>query len=70
MFDRYEDIGCFTLIVLYIAFWFVSMLISLWLWNWLMVDIFNLPTLSFWQMFGVKLCLSFIMPTTTTVKRD
>ena len=69
MFERSESTGCFTWIGLYILYWFVSMLFSLWLWNWIMVDIFSLPTLSFWQMFGVKLCLSCIMPTKVTVKR-
>jgi hypothetical protein len=43
MFERNESTGCFTLIVLYILFWFVSMLFSLWLWNWIMVDIFQSP---------------------------
>jgi cadmium resistance protein CadD (predicted permease) len=36
----------------------VSLLAALpvmWLWNWLMVDIFGLMTIGFWQAFGLKL---------------
>lgn len=34
--------------------------ILMWLWNWLMPDIFGLPTISFWQAWGLVL-LSHIL---------
>jgi hypothetical protein len=32
------------------------------LWNWLMPAIFNLPTIDFWQMFGLNIFISLIVP--------
>lgn len=32
---------------------FLMGFVVMWLWNWLMPDIFGLPTLSYWQAFGL-----------------
>lgn len=33
----------------------ITALPTMWLWNWLMPDIFNLSTISFWQALGLNL---------------
>lgn len=43
---------------------FLSLFLSLpvlWLWNWLMPDIFNLPQITFWQALGLNLLSSFLL---------
>ncbi len=49
MFDKYDFIGLWVVSILLIfvkaiAFWI--------LWNWLLVSLFNLPELGFWQSVG------------------
>jgi hypothetical protein len=42
------------LLFVYIAAYAVlAALPVMWLWNWLMPYLFNLPTISFWQSFGL-----------------
>lgn len=36
------------------------------LWNWLMPYIFGLPTLTFWQMFGLSILLNCLIPHSST----
>ena len=41
----------------------------MWLWNWLMPTIFNLPTITFWQALGLNaLSAILIKPTINTKK--
>ena len=37
--------------------------ILMWLWNWLMPDIFGLPTISFWQAWGLVLLSHILVKT-------
>ena len=56
--------------VLYIiVMFFIGLVISLiftwptmWLWNYLMPSIFGLPTLTFWQTFGLQVLASCFLP--------
>jgi len=32
---------------------FLGGLITMWLWNWIMPDLFNLPEVSYWQAWGI-----------------
>ena len=41
----------------------------MWLWNWLMPGIFNLPEITFWQALGLN-ALSAILFKSTTIKKD
>ena len=41
-------------IILLIALMFISPWIEMMLWNWVMVDLFAMPTVTFWQMFGLN----------------
>ena len=38
------------------------------LWNWLMPNIFDLPTISFWQAVGMNFLASILFGKTTTTK--
>jgi hypothetical protein len=35
----------------------------MWLWNWLMPELFSLPVLDFWHTFGLLLLIRWIIPT-------
>lgn len=41
-------------VILLIALMFISPWIEMMLWNWVMVDLFAMPTVTFWQMFGLN----------------
>ena len=41
-------------VILVIALMFLSPWIEMMLWNWVMVDLFAMPTVTFWQMFGLN----------------
>jgi hypothetical protein len=49
--------GCLLAIlavILIIALMFICPWIEMMLWNWVMVDLFAMPTVTFWQMFGLN----------------
>ena len=52
-----DNDGCLWAIlavILLIALMFISPWIEMMLWNWVMVDLFAMPTVTFWQMFGLN----------------
>jgi len=42
----------------------------MWLWNWLMPTIFGLPTISFWQAFGLSVLCSLLLQSTKSSSGD
>ena len=60
--------------VLYIiSMVFFSLILSLiltfptmWIWNYLMPEIFGLPILTFWQIYGLQVLVSCFVPIRTT----
>jgi len=38
----------------------------MWLWNWLMPEIFGLITITFWQALGLSLLSSFLIKSSST----
>lgn len=67
--------GCLLAIlalILVIALMFICPWIEMMLWNWVMVDLFAMPTVTFWQMFGLNwLCgLLFRRSSNISTKRD
>ena len=50
---------CFVIGMIILGFSFSS-LIFMWLWNWILVDLFSAPIISFWQSFGIIILLSFV----------
>ena len=62
-----NNFGCLTSILaalLGLAVWFVLALVLslpvMWLWNWLMPDLFNLPEISWIQAWGISLLSGFL----------
>lgn len=42
----------------------------MWLWNWLMPTIFNLPQITFWQAVGLNLLSSILFKTNITKSKE
>lgn len=59
-------------VILLIALMFISPWIEMMLWNWVMVDLFAMPTVTFWQMFGLNwLCgLLFRRSSNVSTRKD
>lgn len=48
--------------ILVTAGFIVLVLATMFLWNWLMPAIFNLPTISFWQSLGLVILSNLLFP--------
>ena len=42
----------------------------MWLWNWLMPGIFNLPEITFWQALGLNALATILFKQNTNPKKD
>ena len=42
----------------------------MWLWNWLMPGIFNLPEITFWQALGLNALSTILIKPTINTKKD
>jgi len=42
----------------------------MWLWNWLMPGIFNLPEITFWQALGLNALSTILIKPTLNTKKD
>ena len=65
----YRNNGCLTAIglaviglVLGIIYAFVISIIGVWLWNYAMVSMFNVPQITFWQMFALMVLVRLFIP--------
>lgn len=58
--------GCVMAIVLWtlVVIWALP---TMWLWNWLMPYLFNLPTIGFWQALGLNALTTILFKNTVTV---
>lgn len=61
--------GIFVILVVAVLLSLLEVIPVMLLWNWLMPLIFGLPTLSFWQAFGVCI-LSSCLFRTVTIDKD
>ena len=52
-------LGCLS-IILYIGSFFLYPLIEVVIWNWIVPDLFSLPYLTYWQMFGLSIMAQLI----------
>lgn len=65
--------GCgwyILLIILGIAFMCITPLFEMWIWNWVIVDLFAAPAVDFWQMLGIHWLCTMLFRNVITVKRD
>ena len=56
---EYLAIGLGVIALIAITFMLLAFPL-MWLWNWLMPEIFNLTTLTYWQSLGILLLSSFL----------
>lgn len=52
----------FGILVLVIVLAFAEVWIAMLLWNALAVGLFGLPVLTYWQIFGIKILLNIMLP--------
>lgn len=67
--DEKTSNAVFGCIGLWVALFVVSFLVNLlfaypamWLWNWLMPTLFDLPMIDVWQAFGLMMLSYFLLP--------
>jgi len=69
--DIIETIGSILTAILMIVL--VALILGfplMWLWNWLMPSIFNLPEITFWQALGLNTLSTILIKPTTNTKKD
>lgn len=65
--------GCISaliVLIVTIGLSFIEAAIGNWLWSKIMVDIFSLPVLTYWQFFGLIWLAHIILPAGSTAARD
>ena len=66
-----NDISCSAAILIVIgliALCFVGPVITMWLWNWIAVGLFNAPVIGYWTAFGLQWLCRILFGRTVTVK--
>jgi hypothetical protein len=66
-----DNIGCGTIILILIgiiALCFLGPAITMWLWNWIAVDLFGLPVIGYWTAFGLQWLCHILFGRTVTVR--
>jgi hypothetical protein len=69
--EKDSDYGCAVIVLavlLVIALIFIGPLITMWLWNWIAVDLFGAPVIGYWTAFGLKLLANILFGHTVTVR--
>lgn len=65
--------GCAAIlgvIALVLVVAFAGPLVTMWLWNWVAVDLFAAPVITYWQALGLQWLCHILFGHTVTVKRD
>ena len=62
----WEDLGIAIVVaILALVLAFFEAILGVWLWRKIMVEIFNLPYLTFWQFYGLTVLIHIILPSRT-----
>lgn len=67
----HDEIGCGAAILialLLIGLLFLGPAITMWLWNWIAVELFALPYIGYWQAFGLQWLCHILFGRTVTVR--
>ncbi len=70
--SRDEEMGCLTIVLIIIgllALIFIGPLITMWLWNWVAVSLFNAPVISYWMAFGLQWLCNCLFGRTRIIER-
>lgn len=66
-----DDGGCLVIVLCLlglIALFFLGPVITMWLWNWIAVELFALPVIGYWQAFGLQWLCHILFGHTVTVR--
>jgi membrane-bound metal-dependent hydrolase YbcI (DUF457 family) len=69
--DSKDEIGCGLIILIIIgviALLFLGPAITMWLWNWIAVSLFNAPVIGYWTAFGLQWLCHILFGRTVTVR--
>lgn len=69
--SSHDEIGCGAAILialLLIGLLFLGPAITMWLWNWIAVELFALPYIGYWQAFGLQWLCHILFGRTVTVR--
>lgn len=56
--------------ILFAFVYLLSTAIGLWLWGMVMVEVFGLPNLTFWQMYGLMWLIRLLIPNQSRINLD
>jgi hypothetical protein len=67
MFNDHDDflagvLAAIFIVILILVCWFATAWVAMLLWNNIMVGVFGLPALTFWQTYGIILLAHLIFP--------
>jgi hypothetical protein len=57
-------------LVLGIIYAFVISIIGVWLWNYAMVSMFNVPEITFWKMFALMVLVRLFIPSKINYNKE
>ena len=69
--DNDDETGCLVIILCVIGLiglLFLGPAITMWLWNWVAVDLFGVPAIGYWTAFGLQWLCNLLFSRTVTVK--
>ena len=68
--SNHDEIGCgaaILIVLLLIGLLFLGPAITMWLWNWIAVGLFNAPVIGYWTAFGLQWLCHILFGHTVTV---
>lgn len=67
----WEDLGIAIVVAIFaLILAFFEAILGVWLWRKIMVEIFNLPYLTFWQFYGLVVLIHIIFPGRTVKVKE
>ena len=69
--SNHDEIGCGAAILialLLIGLLFLGPAITMWLWNWIAVELFGAPVIGYWTAFGLQWLCHILFGRTVTVR--
>ena len=70
-YEKNDKTGCLVIIlcvIAIIALLFIRPAITMWLWNWIAVDLFGAPVIGYWTAFGLLWLCHILFGHTVTVR--
>ncbi len=61
-------LAIFLLVLGVVALLFLGPAITMWLWNWIAVELFGLPVIGYWTAFGLQWLCHILFSRTVTIR--